>query len=285
MSLLLLPSLRRSRWSWGPGAHEYLLVVVIWKRVLFLTYYHDWRHFIKIDQPGLMQDWRLWIGDFTLKKSQFVSKNISQPIIQAASRRWVSSLTEWCRRSLVKPRASKMWGRRVRSLGDRDLQGLLLSERWHILLLPPVCSRWDSPGRGTCCGCVWGQPQKTGWGFKQTLGRVTSTSSSVIQGETGIAADRTSNIANLETVNEFKDSLRCYFALGLDMCVPACLCMRHVCAETAEPWRVCPVLWKWNERWLWAPPPHVKAGLLGTKSLQKSKLLTSSPASYFSFSF
>lgn len=110
MSLLLLPSLCQSRWSWGPGAHEYLLVVVIWKRVLFLTYYHDWRHFIKIDQPGLMQDWRLWIGDFTLKKSQFVSKNISQPIIQAASRRWVSSLTEWCRGSLVKPRASKMWG-------------------------------------------------------------------------------------------------------------------------------------------------------------------------------
>lgn len=88
-----MPSLLRSRWSWGLGANEYFLVVLIWKRVLFLTYYYDWRHFIKIDQPGLMQDWRLWIGDFTLKKSQFVSKNISQPIIQAVSRRWVSVLT------------------------------------------------------------------------------------------------------------------------------------------------------------------------------------------------
>lgn len=167
-----MPSLLWSRWSWGLGANEYFLVVVIWKRVLFLTYYHDWRHFIKIDQPGLMQDWRLWIGDFTLKESQFVSKNISRPIIQAVSRRWVSLLTvsdaegSWLKPGLPRCEAcQEPWG--------QSLQGWLLSERWHISLLPQVCPRWDSPGGGHLLRlCVWGQWQRKRWGLKQTLGRV-----------------------------------------------------------------------------------------------------------------
>lgn len=87
-------------------------------------------------------------------------------------------------------------------------------------------------------------------GLQADLCGVTGASPSVIQGETGVATDRTSNTANLGTVNESKESPRCYFALGLDVCVPACLCMQRVCAETAEPGRVCPVLWKWDARWL-----------------------------------
>lgn len=56
----------------------------------FLNYYYDLGHFIKIDQPGLMQDWLLWICKFTLKKNQFVSKKIYKQITQGTIRTWIS---------------------------------------------------------------------------------------------------------------------------------------------------------------------------------------------------
>jgi hypothetical protein len=171
--------------SWGLGASEYYLVVVIWKRVLFLTYYYDWRHFIKIDQPGLMQDWLLWIGEFTLKKSQFVSKNISQPIIQAASRR--RFCTEWwCRAILAKPWVSKRREESpVRGHGDRDLQGRLLPERWDSFFLPPVCPWWDAHAKAVC---------------RRTAAEDTvepQAKSPLLISVTRVTADHTNNSANL----------------------------------------------------------------------------------------
>lgn len=71
-------------------------------------------------------------------------------------------------------------------------------------------------------------------GLQADLCGVTGASPSVIQGETGVATDRTSNTANLGTVNKPKESPRCYFALGLDVCVPACLCMQRVCVQRLQ---------------------------------------------------
>lgn len=42
--------------GWDPGANKYLFVVLNEAGLVFLNYYYDLGHFIKIDQPGLMRD-------------------------------------------------------------------------------------------------------------------------------------------------------------------------------------------------------------------------------------